>query len=214
MKIAKEVTASPTIYHSGGYKVSVYPASAEGKHKENHVSVVVKTDNEAGNIAVSDGRVLNGNLSQSTINWCHETILSEENKKRVTEMLSTNDYYRLDRPDEVAAHNGGTKKNASAQTKGTAIDEAEKETAWENTFIRKIAFLDKYRYLVTFADGSVKTVDLEKEMRHVPSLFKPLIERPEMARDVFVEPMGTGIYWDDKMGFPCDLLYEIGRNVF
>lgn len=60
---ATTINAMATIYNKDSYKVSVYPASAEGSHKENHVSVVVRKDDEAGNLAVCDGRVLNGNLS-------------------------------------------------------------------------------------------------------------------------------------------------------
>ena len=85
--IATTINAMATIYNKDSYKVSAYPASAEGSHKENHISVVVRKDDEAGNLAVCDGRVLNGNLSQKNINWCREVLLTEENKVRINQTI-------------------------------------------------------------------------------------------------------------------------------
>ena len=148
--IATTINAMATIYNKDSYKVSVYPASAEGSHKENHVSVVVRKDDEAGNLAVCDGRVLNGNLSQKNINWCREVLLTEENKVRINQMIETNDYYRLDRPDEIANHplfQNNEKKAATCTEQQTPVK-------WEDTFVQDIKHLNYYKFLITFADGS------------------------------------------------------------
>ena len=44
----------------------------------------------------------------------------------------------------------------------------------------------------------------------MPKLYKKLLENPQMLPKVKIEPKGTGIFWDDLIGFPCDWLYEIG----
>lgn len=204
--VAKQINAMATIYNKDSYKVSIYPVSAEGSHKENHVSVVVRKDDEAGNLAVCDGRVLNGNLSQKNINWCREVILTDENKIRINQMIETNDYYRLDRPNEVANH----PLSQNNEKKAFVFIEPPTVVKWEDTFVQKIKYLDHYRFLITFADGNIKTVDLNKELHRIPKLYKKLLENPQMLSQVEIEPKGTGIFWDDKIGFPCDWLYEIG----
>ena len=205
--VSKEIIAMATIYNKDNYKVSIYPASAEGSHKENHVSVVVRKDDEAGNLAVCDGRVLNGNLSQKNINWCREVILTEENKIRINKMLETNDYYRLDRPVEIANHplENDNEKKAYLST------EKPKIVKWEDTFIKNIKHLNNYKFMVTFADGNIKTVDLDKELHRLPKLYKELLDNPKLIPKVKIEPKGTGIFWNDLIGFPCDWLYEIGN---
>ena len=200
------INAMATIYNKDSYKVSVYPASAEGSHKENHVSVVVRKDDEAGNLAVCDGRVLNGNLTQKNINWCREVLLTEENKVRINQMIETNDYYRLDRPDEIANH----PLSQNNEKKASICTEQQTSVKWEDTFVQDIKHLNYYKFLITFADGSVKTVDLNKELHRLPKLYKKLLENPQMLPKVKIEPKGTGIFWDDLIGFPCDWLYEIG----
>ena len=203
-RIALNIVAMPTIWDSSPYKVSVYNQDAEGKHKKRHVSVVVSKGEENGNIAIQDGQVLNGNLSAASINWCRQTILNEENKKRITRMLNTRTFYRLDRPSEVAAHPIAKKRTAIAFQRP-------KEPRWEDTFVKKIKFISGYRYRMTFADGSVKIVDISRAILRNPKVFKRLIEHPEVAVEVKIEPGGSGIYWDDLMGYPCDWLYEIGK---
>ena len=201
---SRDVIAMATIWNKSPYKVSVYPDDAEGKHKKRHVSLRVQKGEEQGNVAISDGEVLNGNLSQGSINWCRTVLLTEENKKRIVKMLDEDDFYRLDRPSEVASH----PINASLKSKTAfKID----EPSWEDMFVKKITFLDGYRYRILFADGSDKIVDLSDKITLHPKVFKKLIEHPEIARKVRIEPGGSGIYWDDLMGYPSDFLYEIGK---
>ena len=81
---------------------------------------------------------------------------------------------------------------------------------WEDTFIQDIKHVEDYQFLITFADGSIKTVDLDEELHRLPKLYKKLLKNPQMLPEVEIEPKGTGIFWDDRIGFPCDWLYEIG----
>lgn len=118
-------------------------------------------------------------------------------------MLTDRNFYRLDRPAEVASH------PIASAAEATAFDE--EEPRWEDTFIRRIRYLGGYRYRMSFADGSIKTVDIEAAIHRNPKVFKRLIEHPELASKVKKEPAGVGIYWDDLMGYPCDWLYEIGK---
>lgn len=204
-KIARKIMAMATIYQQDKYKVSVYPVQAEGSHKKSHVSVVVSRGDETGNIAINDGEVLNGNLSPQSVNWCRTTVLTEENKKRILKMLSDDDYYRLDRPNEVAAHPLETQKNNKTAYLKT-------QYKWEDTLITSVEFVKGYKYRITFADGKQKEVDLSHKITEHPKVFRQLIDHPEIASQVKVEDGGTGIYWDDVMGYPCDWLYEIGKE--
>ena len=198
-KIAKSIIATPTIWNTDNYKVSVYPQSSEGSHKERHVSITVSKDKEKGNIAINNGKVLNGNLSQKTINWCNEVILTDDNKRRINQMLDDNDFYRLDKKDEIDLHPiVSSGKNVTAYAK------------WEDTGIKSVKFLTRYKFEIKFEDGSIKICDIEEEVKKYPKIFKKMIDHPEIARKVHIEPLGTGIYWDDLMGFPCDWLYQNG----
>ena len=203
-RIALNIVAMPTIWNKAPYKVSVYNNDAEGSHKKRRVSLLVSKGKETGNIAIRDGEVLNGNLSAASVRWCRDTILSAENKKRINKMLSDREFYRLDRPAEVAAH-------PIASANASDITDFTPEPRWEDTFIRRIRYLGGYRYRMSFADGSIKTVDIEAAIHRNPKVFKRLIEHPELAAKVKKEPAGVGIYWDDLMGYPCDWLYEIGK---
>lgn len=202
---AKIINAMATIWNKGKYKASVYTDEAESHHNERHISILVSKDNETGNVAISNGQPLNGNLSQKTINWCNETLLTDENKKRIVQMIETEDFYRLDRKNEVDAH------PLEQQKTNASSNESKSRKAfvnWEDTHLKSIEWINQYKFKLVFKDGSEKTCDLHGAISQHPKAFRELIDNPEMAKDVKLEPMGAGIYWNDKMGFPCDWLYE------
>ena len=203
-KIASRmITAMATIWNKGKYKASIYTDEAESRHNERHISILVSKDNETGNISISNGQPLNGNLSQKTINWCNETLLTAENKKRIVQMVETEDFYRLDRKKEVDAHPLNIQENqqASNKSKNAFVN-------WEDTHLKSIRWIDSYKFKLVFKDGTEKTCDLQNAISKHPKVFKELIDNPQMAKKVRLEPMGIGIYWNDRMGFPCDWLYE------
>ena len=130
--------------------------------------------------------------------------MTTENKKRIIQMIETEDFYRLDRKKEVDAHpinQQEENQNESSKLKKAFVN-------WEDTHLKKIEWIEAYKFKLTFKDGTEKTCDLQNAISKHPKAFKELIDNPQMARKVRLEPMGTGIYWNDKMGFPCDWLYE------
>lgn len=101
----KSVTAKmPTIWEKDKYKVSINFKDSETHHNKDHVHLNVSKGKEKGVIAIEDGEVLDGNLKQDSVNWCRKTILTEENKKRIKKMIEKQDFYRLDRKNEMDSH--------------------------------------------------------------------------------------------------------------
>lgn len=112
-----------------------------------------------------------------------------------------------DRIEKIANH---PLKNDN-EKKAYLFTEKPEIVKWEDTFIKNIKYLNNYKFMVTFADGNIKTVDLDKELHRLPKLYKELLDNPKLIPKVKIEPKGTGIFWNDLIGFPCDWLYEIGN---
>jgi desulfoferrodoxin (superoxide reductase-like protein) len=202
---AKSITAAQSVWNDGKHQVSAYPAEAEGSHKEKHIHVEVSGSNEKGNIAINDGRVLNGNLKQKTVNWVRRVILTLENKVRLLQMLLTKTFYRLDRPDEVEKHPIQKKKNS----KKASLDWKD----WDGKEIVEVQALCPYKLLVAFSDGKIKLCDIENTVFDCPTVYRRMIDHPESIYEVEVSCGGWEVVWDDMMDYPMDGLYERGVDI-
>ena len=199
----KIIIASPTIWNTAPYKVSVYTDEAEGNHKERHVLVQVCRDKESGTISIKDGELLAGNLSRRSIKWCVNELLTEENKQRINIMIDNSDFYRLDRTIEVNAH------PLPSQT----VITGKRVATWEDKQIEDVKYLNDYNLMFCFKDGSIKIMDIEPYMRKHIKMFEPMIKDKNIVKSVQVEPMGTGIYWDDIMGMEAEYIYNNSQEV-
>jgi len=76
-------------------------------------------------------------------------------------------------------------------------------------FVRDVAYVSKYKLLLTFEDGVVKLVDLEPYLDG--EIFEPLkdIDYFKTAR---VNPDIDTIVWDNDADISPDFLYEIGEE--
>lgn len=203
-KIAKRIyeriiNASPAIWNTPPYKVTVYPDEAEGNHKERHVAVNVKKDTETGTISIKDGKVLAGNLSSNSIKWCVNTLLTEENKQRINIMIENKDFYRLDRIIEVKAH---------PLPDNMII--AYKFPSWEDKLIENVEYLGDCDFKITFRNKTVKVINIESYINKHKKIFKDLIEH-NISLDEFKFD-SIEIYWNDLMGIEAQTLYDLIDN--
>ena len=199
----KIITASPTIWNTLPYKVSVYHDEAEDNHKERHILVQVSRDKESGTISIRAGELLAGNLSRRSINWCVNELLTEENKQRINIMIDNSDFYRLDRTIEVNSH----------PLPSQPIITAEKTPTWEDKQIKDVKHMNDYVFMFWFKDGTIKIMDIEPYIRKHIKLFEPMIKDKNIARNVQIEPMGTGIYWNDIMDMEAEYIYNNSQEV-
>ena len=203
-KAGRTILGMATIWQNGQYKVTLYPDRQEGSHKERHLHVNVSSGNETGAVSLNDGRLLNGNLSRRTLNWCQRTLLNPVCKKRIVKMLDEDVYYRLDRPDEVRQHPLGDSR-PSGKRKSSALPK------WGDMFIENVLPLGGYLFRIRFSDGAKKEIDLEPAMRELPGIYQRLLDDPSLAYAVKFDALS--IFWDDLMDFASDYLYEHGTEV-
>ncbi len=76
-----------------------------------------------------------------------------------------------------------------------------------NWHVKEVEYLEQYRLLLTFADGSKKIVDLAPHL-HGP-IFLPL-KKMAYFKSVHVHPELETICWDNGADFAPEFLYEIG----
>jgi len=77
-------------------------------------------------------------------------------------------------------------------------------------FVKNVSYTTGYKLLITFEDGTVRLVDLEKHLNG--DIFEPLKEVNYFKR-VRVEPDLDTIVWDNGADISPDFLYEIGLPV-
>jgi hypothetical protein len=77
-------------------------------------------------------------------------------------------------------------------------------------FVTDVKHLSGYRLLLSFEDGSRKTVDLEPYLDG--DIFEPL-RAPEYFKTVVVNEDIQTIVWGNDADFSPDFLYEIGVPV-
>ena len=199
----KIIIVSPAIWNTAPYKVSIYTDEAEGCHKERHVLVQASRDKESGTISIRNGELLAGNLSRHSIDWCVNELLTEENKQRINIMIDNSAFYRLNRTIEVNAHPLPSSPNITAK----------KNPTWEDKQIKDVKYMNDYVLLFCFNDGSMKIMDIEPYIRKHIKLFEPMLKDKKIVKDVQLEPMGTGIYWDNIMGMEAEYIYNKSQDV-
>ena len=188
-RIAKRIVAFPKIWDTAPFRVDAYPGEELGKHKELHVHVRYNTD-EAGTVKVSDGTMLAGNLTKKALSLFKKWL--EKYRDAIIKMFSSNKFYRLDR---------------IVKNKKSSINDIFAGS------ILKVKPLEHFRMLVAFDDGIVKLFDC-KPFFEKYDFFKPMLETPEIFKQVKLDYLGDSIYWDDDMAFPADQIYELGKTVY
>lgn len=76
-----------------------------------------------------------------------------------------------------------------------------------NWHVTRVEYLDNYRLLLDFRDGSKKVVDLGDSI--VGEIFEPL-RNVDYFRQVRLNPELDTIYWDNGADFAPEFLYEKG----
>ena len=76
--------------------------------------------------------------------------------------------------------------------------------------ITKIKYLENYKLEISFNDGVVKEVDLEKEL--YGEIFKPLKDI-DTFKKVKINPDSNTIEWENGANFAPEFLYEIGKDI-
>jgi hypothetical protein len=76
--------------------------------------------------------------------------------------------------------------------------------------IEKFEHLKNYRLRITFSDGSVRDVDLEKELEG--EIFEPLKEKSKFDQ-VFLNTETGTIEWPNGADYAPEFLYEIGGEI-
>jgi hypothetical protein len=77
-------------------------------------------------------------------------------------------------------------------------------------FVKDVSHIFGYQLLLTFEDGSVRQVDLERELDG--EIFEPLKDM-EYFKTVRVNPDLDTIVWENGADMSPDFLYEIGKVV-
>ena len=73
--------------------------------------------------------------------------------------------------------------------------------------------MNDYVFMFCFKDGTIKTMDIEPYIRKHIKLFEPMIKDKNIAKNVQIEPMGTGIYWNDIMDMEAEYIYNNSQEV-
>jgi Protein of unknown function (DUF2442) len=74
-------------------------------------------------------------------------------------------------------------------------------------FVKDVRHVSEYKLLLTFEDGSVKLVDLERELDG--EIFEPLRDI-SYFKTVRVNPDLDTIVWENGADMSPDFLYQIG----
>ena len=77
-------------------------------------------------------------------------------------------------------------------------------------FVRDVSYVSEYKLLLSFEDGSVRLVDLERELEG--EIFVPLKDI-NYFKTVRVNPDLDTIVWGNGADMSPDFLYEIGVAV-
>lgn len=147
-------------------------------------------------------------LSAETVRWCNETLLNDENKFRILKMLETNDFYRLDRQEEIDQHPIDDSKKASFPM--LVEDIKVEEVSYDDMTIIEAMPISKKIIRIKFKDGKIIDFNCWDEIRkpYNRKMFNEMIKNPDLIYEMQIDDMGTCIYWNDKMDFMNDYLYE------
>jgi hypothetical protein len=77
-------------------------------------------------------------------------------------------------------------------------------------FVKDVMYVSEYKLSLTFEDGSVRLVDLERELEG--EIFAPLKDI-NYFKTVRVNPDLDTIAWDNGADMSPDFLYEVGTPV-
>ena len=77
-------------------------------------------------------------------------------------------------------------------------------------FVRDVTYVAGYKVLLTFEDGSMRLVDLERELDG--EIFEPLRDI-NYFKTVRLNPDLDTIVWDNGADMSPDFLYELGVPV-
>lgn len=77
-------------------------------------------------------------------------------------------------------------------------------------FVKQVTYVSEYKLLLTFEDGSIKLVDLERELDG--EIFEPLKD-VNYFKTVRVNPDLDTIVWENGADISPDFLYQIGTQV-
>ena len=77
-------------------------------------------------------------------------------------------------------------------------------------FVKDVRHVSEYKLLLTFEDGSVKLVDLERELDG--EIFEPLKD-VDYFKTVRVNPDLDTIVWENGADISPDFLYQIGTQM-
>lgn len=73
--------------------------------------------------------------------------------------------------------------------------------------VRNVSYVSEYKIMLTFEDGSVKLVDLEKHLEG--EIFKPLKDL-EYFRKLQLDQEIDTVVWENGADFSPDFLFDIG----
>lgn len=76
--------------------------------------------------------------------------------------------------------------------------------------VKKVEYLDDYEVRIIFNDGTVKEVDLKKEL--YGEMFEPLKDL-NLFKKVKVNKDTNTIEWENGADFAPEFLYEIGKTI-
>ena len=77
-------------------------------------------------------------------------------------------------------------------------------------FVKQVTYVSEYKLLLTFEDGSIKLVDLERELDG--EIFEPLKDI-NYFKTVRVNPDLDTIVWENGADISPDFLYQIGTQM-
>ena len=165
-----------------------------------HISVNVHNGDETGSISIRNGELLADNLSQRSVNWCVNELLTEENKLRINIMIDSRNFYRLDREFEIKGH-----------PFPKDIITAMKNPTWDDKLILEVTYINNYEYIIQFKDKKFKIVDILPYISKYPEIYTPLMKDKTLLKKFQYDLIE--MYWDDIMGIEAQTLYDMGKNM-
>jgi hypothetical protein len=84
------------------------------------------------------------------------------------------------------------------------------EVSYDDMTIIEAIPISKKIIRIKFKDGKIIDFNCWDEIRkpYNRKMFNEMIENPDLIYEMQIDDMGTCIYWNDKMDFMNDYLYE------
>ncbi len=76
--------------------------------------------------------------------------------------------------------------------------------------VKKVEYLNGYKIVLTFNDGTVKEVDLKEELHG--EMFEPLKDL-NLFKKIKINQDTNTIEWENGADFAPEFLYEIGKII-